>query len=61
MPDTHDLHVLISYKQLSELLDAVSEIPKLRLELKRNNAELTALKGLYSDVLSRMKELIKLL
>lgn len=61
MPDCNDFQVLISYKQLLEMLQAVDEVPKLRRELQRNNAELTALKGLYSDVLSRLGEVIKLL
>lgn len=61
MPNSNDFQVLISYKQLLEMLQAVDEVPKLRRELQRNNAELTALKGLYSDVLSRLGEVIKLL
>lgn len=59
--DPSDLHVMISYKQLDELLKAVEEIPKMRKEMKRYYDQVVALKGLYGQLLERVSEIMKLL
>lgn len=59
--DPDDLKVLISYKQLDALLKAVEEIPQLRAELKRYQQQVTALRGLYSELQDRIGELMRLL
>ena len=59
--DPEDLKVLISYKDLEQLLKAVEEIPKLRQEVKRSQEQVVSLKGLYSQLLERVRELMKLI
>lgn len=59
--DPEDLKVLISYKDLEQLLKAVEEIPKLRQEVKRYQEQVVSLKGLYSQLLERVRELMKLI
>lgn len=61
MPAPEDFQILISYKHLSELLQAVEEIPQLRRDLKRNNDQLVALKGMYSALLEKVSELMRYL
>lgn len=56
-----EAQVIISYKQLEELLKAVEEIPQLRAELKRYQQQVTALRGLYSELQDRIGELMRLL
>lgn len=56
-----DLQILISYKELQDLLDAVDQIPELRSELQRTQQQLTALRGLYSEVLDAIGPVMKLL
>lgn len=58
--DPGDLKVLISYKDLEKLLKAVEEIPEMRKEVKRYQDQVTSLKGLYSQLLERVGELMKL-
>lgn len=59
--DTDDLKILISYKDLEQLLKAVEEIPKMRQEVKRYQEQVVSLKGLYSQLLERVGELMKLI
>ena len=59
--DPEDLKVLISYKDLEQLLKAVEEIPKMRQEVKRYQEQVVSLKGLYSQLLERVRELMKLI
>lgn len=59
--DPKDFQVLISYKDLDELLKAVEEIPKMRKEVKRYQEQVISLKGLYSQLLERVSELMKLI
>lgn len=59
--DPNDLKVLISYKDLQDLLKAVEEIPQLRNEVKRYYDQVVALKGTYIEVLDRVGELMRLI
>lgn len=59
--DPQDLKILISYKDLEQLMKAVDEIPKMRQEVKRYQEQVVSLKGLYSQLLERVGELMKLI
>ena len=59
--DPEDLKILISYKDLEQLMKAVDEIPKMRQEVKRYQEQVVSLKGLYSQLLERVRELMKLI
>ena len=59
--DPEDLKILISYKDLEQLMKAVEEIPKMRQEVKRYQEQVVSLKGLYSQLLERVGELMKLI
>ena len=59
--DAEDLKILISYKDLEQLMKAVDEIPKMRQEVKRYQEQVVSLKGLYSQLLERVRELMKLI
>lgn len=59
--DAEDLKILISYKDLEQLMKAVEEIPKMRQEVKRYQEQVVSLKGLYSQLLERVGELMKLI
>ena len=59
--DAEDLKILISYKDLEQLMKAVDEIPKMRQEVKRYQEQVVSLKGLYSQLLERVGELMKLI
>lgn len=61
MSGPEDLQVILTYKQLDELLKAVEEIPKMRKEMKRYYDQVVALKGLYGQLLERVSEIMKLL
>ena len=59
--DPKDIQVLISYKDLEQLLKAVEEIPKMRKEVERYYEQVVSLKGMYSEVLDRVSELMQLI
>lgn len=59
--DPSDLKVLISYKDLQDLLNAVDEIPRLRQDIKYYSDQVTKLKGVYLEVLDRVGEIMKLI
>ena len=59
--DPQDLKILISYKDLEQLMKAVDEIPIMRQEVKRYQEQVVSLKGLYSQLLERVGELMKLI
>ena len=59
--DPSDIKVLISYELLQDLLKAIEQIPSLYEDLKRCQDRITALQGLYSEVLNKVDLLSKLL
>lgn len=61
MLDPEDFQVILTYKQLSDLMEAVNEIPKLREEVKRYEKQVTAVKGMYLQLLDRVSELMRLI
>lgn len=56
-----DAQIMIPYKQLMELLDVASEVPKLRKELRRCQDQVLALRMIQAECMERIGQLEKLL
>lgn len=56
-----DYPVMIPYKELQSLLEAVRELPELRKENAWQKEQILALRMLYSECLEKIKELNELI
>ena len=56
-----DFPVLIPYKDLVQLVEVAKNLEQLEKRLSRTDEQLTALKGLYSELLQKVRELDKLI
>ena len=61
LPKPDNLQVLIPYKDLLAMYEALEEIPQMRREVERYQKQVTALHGEYINVLDRLKEVMSLL
>ena len=52
---------MIPYKQLLELLEVASEVPKLRKELRRCQDQVLALRMIQAECMEKIGQLEKLL
>ena len=56
-----DFPVLIPYQDLVRLVEVAKNIDQFTERLSRTDEQLTALKGLYSELLQKVRELDKLI
>lgn len=56
-----DFPVLIPYKDLVKLVEVAKNIDQFTERLSRTDEQLSALKGLYIEVLEKVRELDKLI
>lgn len=56
-----EVSVVIPYAEYEKLLRAASALPDVQNELCRLDQKVTALHGLYSEVLNKLNEVYKLL
>lgn len=49
--------IILPFSQVQLLLNSVQQVPALMARIQQSEAALTALRGLYSECLSRLSEL----